>query len=252
MIKLNRIVVITFIALSAFSGTNNTALILESERYFPDDIGLQWTYNGSVSKQIQRISDYTNTAVVKGKIKKGGVPVVVFWESNQSNHGQAESYLLKDKDGITYFGGKPTTDLESQLVPYRVIQFPIVLGKTVLQVEKRNLAFDLDIDQDGAKERADTRAEVAATAIETVSTPAGIFHDTIKFQGTMTVWVTLSRDKRRVPILDTTTHWFAKDVGMVKQIEKLEFPEGFDGESSGTITTEVLTEYSKGGIGPRP
>jgi hypothetical protein len=78
MIKSNRIVVITFIALAAFSGTKDTALILESERYFPDDIGLQWTYNGSVAKQIQRISDYTNTAVVKGKIKKGGVPVVVF------------------------------------------------------------------------------------------------------------------------------------------------------------------------------
>ncbi|MBI3358597.1 MAG: hypothetical protein HY037_03280 [Nitrospirae bacterium] len=247
MIRLNRLVVVLLIVIlvTPIAGANKEAPILDSERYFPDDIGLQWTYSGSVADQIQRVSDYTNTAIVKGKTQKRGVPVVVFWESNQSNRGQAESYLSKNKEGITYFGGNPTTDFETQLVPYRVIQFPIVLGKTVVQVEKRNLTYDLDIDHDGVREKADTRAEVAAVAIETVSTPAGTFRDTIKFQGTMTVWITLSRDKKRMPIVDTTTHWFAKDVGMVKQIEKLTFPEEMAGAPTGTITTEVLTEYSK-------
>ena len=246
MIRLNSlVVVILFIALAPLAGDKDAALFLESERYFPDDIGLQWTYSGSVAEQIQRVSDYTNTAIVKGKTKKRGIPVVVFWESNQSNRGAVESYLSKDKEGITYFGGNPTTDFETQIVPYRVIQFPIVLGKTVLQIEKRNLTYDLDLDHDGVKEKADTRAEVAAVTVETVFTPAGTFRDTIKFQGTMTVWVTLSRDKRRVPIVATTVHWFAKDVGMVKQIEKLDFSEGIDGAPSGTIRTEILTEYIK-------
>lgn len=226
-------------------GAKDAELILDSERYFPDDIGLQWTYSGSVAEQIQSVSDYTNTAIVKGKTKKSGVPVVIFWESNQSNRGQAESYLARDKEGITYYGGKPTTDFETQLIPFRAIRFPIVLGKKEIQVEKRDLIYDVDLDGDGVKEKADARAVVTAVAIETVFTPAGTFRDTIKFQGAMTVWVTLSKDKKRVPIIGTTTHWFAKDVGMVKQIEKLEFPEGLDRVPTGTMTTEVLTDYTK-------
>jgi len=245
MLRLKSLVFISFITLAAFAEAKEAGLILDAERYFPDAIGLQWTYSGSVAEHIQRVSDYTNTVVVKGKTNKRGVPAVVFWESNQSNRGQAESYLSKDKEGIVYYGGNPTTDFETQLVPYRVIRFPIVLGKKYMQVEKRNLTYDLDLDHDDVKEKTDTIAEVTAVSVETVSTPAGTFRDTIKFQGTMTVWVTLSNDKKRVPIIATTTHWFAKDVGMVKQIEKLEFPEELDSAPSGTITTEVLTEYVK-------
>ncbi len=257
----NSRVVILLIALTTFSGVallagvvapmagaKDTTLILESERYFPDDIGLQWTYSGSVAEQIQSVSDYTNTVIVKGRTKKMGTPAVIFWESNQSNRGQAESYISRNKEGITYLGGKPTTDFEAQLIPFMAIRFPIVLGKKELQVEKRNLIYDLDLDRDGVKEKANVIAEVTAVALETVFTPAGVFRDTIKFQGTMSVWVTMSRDKKQLPIIGKTMHWFAKDVGMVKQIEKLEFPEGLDGMPSGTITTEVLTEYVK----PKP
>ena len=238
------ILLMAIVSLVSFAGAKETAFFADSERYFPDDVGLQWTYSGSVAQQIQSVSDYTNTVVVKGNTKKMGVPVVIVWESNQSNRGQAESYLSRDKEGIVYYGGKPTTDFETQLIPFRAILFPIVLGQKNVQVEKGNLTYDLDLDNDGVQEKANAIAEVTAVALEAVATPAGTFHDTIKFQGTMTVWVTLSKDKKRVSIIGRTTHWFAKDVGLVKQIEKLEFPEGLKGVPSGTMTTEVLTEYS--------
>ncbi len=244
--RLKHFFIFFLIALTVFVGATHAApLISESERYFPDGIGLQWTYSGSVAEHIQRVSDYTNTVITKGRTKKSGVSAVIFWESNQSNRGQAESYLAKDKEGIMYYGAEPTTDFEAQIIPFRAIQFPIVVGKKYIQVEKRNLTYDLDLDGDSVKEKADTVADVTAIAIETVFTPAGTFRDAVKFQGKMTVWLTLSKSKKRVPIVATTTHWFAKDVGMVKQIEKLAFPEGLDNAPSDTITTEVLTEYVK-------
>ncbi|MEK7702741.1 MAG: hypothetical protein AAB317_02115 [Nitrospirota bacterium] len=238
-----------WVILLAFSfsltGAKGETLVDAPERYFPMDIGLQWTYRGVISDAIQHVSDYTNTAIIKGKTKKRGTPTFVFWESNQSGRTPAESYIAKDKTGITYFGASPTTDFETQLIPYQAIRFPIVLGEKVIQVEKNNLLYDLDLDFDGVKERANIVSDLTAVAIEPISTDAGLFGDTIRFQGKMTIWIRMSKDKKKVAVVGTTTYWFAKDVGMVKQIEKMVFPEGVLDTPSEIITTETLSDYSK-------
>jgi hypothetical protein len=238
-------VVLLLLAVIGLTGAKEEKIIRDSDRYFPMNIGLQWTYSGSVSDQMQQVSEYTNTAVIKGRTKKRETPVVVIWESNPSDRGVRETYFLKDKEGLTYFGGSPTTDFEAQLIPYKAMPFPIVLGKTVVQIEKTGLTYDVDLDHDGIEEKADTRSEITATAIETITTPAGTFQDTIRFQGKMTVWIKMSRDQKRAAVVSTTTHWFAKDVGMVKQIEKIAFPEGIANAPGNTITTEILSDYSK-------
>jgi hypothetical protein len=173
--------------------------------------------------------------------------VVVFSESNPANQGASESYFKKDKKGITYFGGEPTTDFERQMVPYRVISFPIVLQKPHLQVAKAGLLYDLDMDGDGINEQADLFAEIVAVGFETVTTPAGIFPNAIKLQGKMTIGITLSRNQKKVEILDTTTHWFALGVGMVQGIEKIELPAVDRKAPSGMIITEVLEKFSTKG-----
>ncbi len=220
-------------------------VIQHPERYFPDDIGLEWTYTGSEVDQVQRVATYTNVATVRGVTQKKGVSVLIFSESNRANQGPAESYFQKDKKGITYFGSNATTPFEQQLVPYRVIPFPIILHKPHIQVQKRDLSYDFDLDHDGINEKADTLSEVTAVGKETVSTGAGTFRDTIRFEGKMTIWITLSSDQKVVPIVDTTTHWFAKDVGMVKGTEKIEFPEINGRALPGTIIIEELTAYTK-------
>ncbi|MEK7748299.1 MAG: hypothetical protein AAB300_04420 [Nitrospirota bacterium] len=227
------------------TGAKGEVIVDDPERYFPFDIGRQWTYTGVIADQIQHVSDYTNTAIIKGKTKKRGTPVVVLWESNQSGREMVESYLAKDATGITYFGSKPMTDFEMQLIPYPVIPFPIVLGKRFVQLEKTGVTYDLDLDHDGVKEKANILADLTAVSMETISTSAGTFQDAIKFEGKMTVWIQLSKDKRKIAVVGTTTHWFAKDVGMVKQIEKMVFPEGISDTTVETITTEILTDYSK-------
>jgi len=214
------------------------------ERYFPDDIGMSWTYRGSVADQVQRVASYINNAIVKGTTEKKGSRVKVFTESNQSNEGPAESYFLRDKDGIMYYGGDPTTPLESQLVPYRVIRFPLSLHTPYVQVDK-TVSFGKDLDEDGQEEHAVVKADIVAAGFETVSVPAGVFKDCLKLEGTMKIYITLSSNGKVVLMTDKTTNWFAPDVGMVKGIERTEFPSVDGSNPTGSIITEELAEFKQ-------
>jgi hypothetical protein len=216
-----------------------------AHHYFPDEVGLTWTYRGFVVDDILRVSDYTNVAKILGTDKKGGVEVQVFSETNQGGRGPTESYFKQDKTGITYWGGSPTTDFESRLVPYKVIPFPIVFGEPYRQIERNGVPYETDLDQDGARERADALAEITAVGFETISTPAGHFRNTIKFEGKMTIWITLSKDKTKVVIVSQMTNWFAPGVGMVKGIERVSLPAIGGKPSLESIMTEVLESFSR-------
>ena len=218
--------------------------IPQVERYFPDDVGMTWSYRGSVVDQVQRVASYINNASVKGTTEKKGSRVKVFTESNQSNEGPAESYFLRDKDGISYYGGEPTTPFEKQLVPYRIIHFPLSLHKLYSQLDKA-ISFGRDLDEDGKEEDAVVKAEIIAQGLETISVPAGVFKDCLKLEGTMKIYITLSSNGKTILMTDKTTNWFAPDVGMVKGIERTEFPSVDGSNPTGTIVTEELAEYSQ-------
>lgn len=226
--------------------TQEPAPIPNVERYFPDEIGLSWTFSGSVADQVQRVASYTNVATVKGTAEKNGVKVKVFSETNQANEGPTDSYFFRDRNGIVYYGGEPTTPFETQIVPYRVIRFPIALHQTYSQIQKNDISFGQDLDNDGQEEQAQVRAEITAASFETVAVPAGVFKDCLKLQGTLVVQVTLSRNQKVVQMIDKTTNWFAPGVGLVKGVEKIEYPSVDGSNPTGNIITEELTEYTQG------
>lgn len=219
------------------------AQIPQVERYFPDEVGMSWSYRGSVVDDVQRVGAYINTAAVKGTAEKKGAQVKIFTESNQADEGPAESYFVRDKEGISYYGGQPTTPFESQLVPYRVIRFPLSLNKPFSQIDK-SITFGRDLDEDGKEEGAVVQAEIVALGFETVSVPAGVFKDCLKLEGRMKIFITLSSNGKILLMTDKTTNWFAPDVGMVKGIEKTEFPSPDGSNPTGTIITEELSEFS--------
>lgn len=236
----------TLLLIGTAGETREGAPIPDVERYFPDEVGLSWTFTGSVADQVQRVASYKNVATVKGMTEKNGVQVKVFNETNQANEGPADSYFFRDRNGIVYHGGEPTTPFESQIVPYRVIRFPIALHQTFSQIQKNDMAFGQDLDNDGQEEQAQVRAEITAASFETVAVPAGVFKDCLKLQGILIVQVTLSRNQKVVQMIDKTTHWFAPGVGLVKGVEKIEYPSVDGSNPTGNIITEELTEYTKG------
>jgi hypothetical protein len=246
--RISRVILISFmlLLLGTAGETQEGTPILNVERYFPDEVGLEWKFTGFIADQVQKVSTYTNVATVKGMTEKNGVKVKVFSETNQANEGPTESYFFRDPNGIVYHGGEPTTAFETQIVPYRVIRFPIALHQTFSQIQKNDISFGQDLDNDGKEEQARVVAEITAASFETVSVPAGVFKDCLKLQGTLVVQVTLSKNQKVVQMIDKTTNWFAPGVGMIKGIERIEYPAVDGSNPTGNIITEELTEYTKG------
>lgn len=228
--------------LSPLTSANAAPPIKDVGRYFPDDIGMIWTYEGTIEEKIQQIATYTNITTVKGTTQKDGVKVTIFTESNEGNQGPSESYFSRNADSIVYHGGEPTTAFEEKLVPYLVMKFPLHEGESFVQVEKKAIPFGRDLDQDGIEELAEVRASVTVAGYETVSVPAGVFKDAFKLNGFMSIKFTLSKDNTVVELTDKTTTWFALDVGMVKAIEIVEFPEMGPIPKTSSVITEMLKE----------
>ncbi len=213
--------------------------------YFPDTEGMSWIYQGTINEKMQQIATYTNRSTAKGKMKKDGVDVQLFTESNQANEGPAENYFSRNADSIVYHGGLPSTPFEDRLVPYLVIKFPLFIGETFTQVQKKVIPFGQDLDGDSIEELADVMAEVTVAGFETVSVPAGVFKDALKLNGMMTVRVTLSKNNEVFELVDKTSNWFVRKIGMVKGYELIQFPEVDNIPATATVIKEALEELPK-------
>lgn len=238
--KIFTFLVVLFL-LSSTGGAQALTPIKDIERYFPDEIGMRWTYEGTIEEKIQQIAFFTNVSTVKGTIRKDGVEVKVFTESNQGNQGPAENYFSRNEDSIVYHGGEPTTEFEEKLVPYLVMQFPLQVGESFTQVEKKAIPFGRDLDEDGIEELAEVKAMVTVVGFETVSVPAGVFKDALRLNGLMSIRFTLSSSNEVVELVDKTETWFVLNVGMVKGVETIEFPEIGTIPETVSVIKEVLT-----------
>ena len=216
------------------------------ELYFPSETGSEWRYLGTVVDQIQRVGNYVNVTTISGTTVKNGVQVQVFSETNQADNGPADSYFSIDQYGITYYGSSPTTTFEKQIVPYKIVSFPVYLHQNYPQLDKRGLNFGRDLDQDGTDEQVDVIADIAIDGLEPVSVPGGVFNGCLKMTGTMNLYITLSSSHKVVKMVDITTNWFAPGVGLVKGIERTDFPSI---NGSPAQSTEIIEELQSTSIG---
>src|SRR2546422_3268385 len=140
------------IAGGATQAADNKPLLGEvqnTEEYFPDGIGSVWQYVGHThTERIERISEVTfkNEVTTIGTSNMHGVMVKIFRETNQGNKGPSDGFFRRDASGIVYYGSQPTTSFEQQLVPYRVLNFPLVLGTTFRQLNKTNVDMQAALD----------------------------------------------------------------------------------------------------------
>jgi hypothetical protein len=221
--------------------------IQNTEEYFPDEIGSVWRYRGhSRTDMIERIAEttFSNEVSAIGTTNIKGETVKIFRETNQGNKGPTDGFFRRDKTGITYYGSQPTTPFEQQLVPYRVLAFPLVMNGTFRQLEKRGVDIQADLDGDGHHERADIVAEVRVVASTPVTVPAGPFNDAVQIDATMTIVISLTKDRRVIRSQDRITSWFARGVGLVKYVEEIEAPPVLESRGEVTYVSEELESYA--------
>lgn len=220
-------------------------VIHDAGTYFPDQTGNAWRYRGRITKgTVNQIAETTfvNVSTVTGSTRKDGVLVTVIHDTNPGDQGPTESYYLRDAAGIRYYGSKPGSKLERQLIPYQIVRFPLELPSSFQQLDRNRLNLGLDIDHDGRAETVDVQATVTVHGEESVTVPFGTYDRAIRLELHMNLLVHLSRDGTRVQGFDTMTAWLVKGVGLVKSIERQLVPMVRAGKERLIEITEELED----------
>jgi len=233
----------------AYGADPSSFLVKAVEEYFPDQIGNEWVYRGTMVEggmvQIaEKNMQFTNISKVMGKEQIDGVEVMVFHDTNPGNQGPSDSYYRRDAAGIRYYGSKPGTTLERQLVPYQIVRFPLEIPSSFEQFNRKDLVLGMDLDRDGESEKVDISAISSAQVKETVKVPAGNFSEAIRLEAKMTMLVHLTESGKTIQGTDTMTVWFARGVGLLKYTERQTIPS-FRSENERVVeVTEVLEKVT--------
>ncbi len=246
---LNALAVFGLVVLWSGHGVGQVAPIVipDAGGYFPDQTGNEWKYRGRIAEGIvNQIEDKTfvNVSKVTGTEKKDGVMVTAFHDTNPGDQGPTDSYYLRDVAGIRYYGSKPGTILERQLIPYQIVRFPLEVPSSFHQLDRNNLNMGLDLDRDGQAEIVDVRATVSIQGQEAVTVPVGTYEKAVRMEAHMNLLVHLSGDGTRISGFDTMTLWLVKGVGLVKYIERQMVPMVGAGKDRLIEITEELEEAS--------
>jgi hypothetical protein len=232
---------------SVYSAEPTKVVVDKVHEYFPDQLGSEWVYQGTMVEGgrvhiEEKDTRFTNVSKVMGNEILDGVEVTVFHDTNPGNQGPSDSYYRRDAAGIRYYGSKPGTTLERQLVPYQIVRFPLEIPSSFEQLNRKGLDLGIDIDRDGEKEKVDIQAMVSVQGQETVTVPAGVFHEAIRLEARMTMNVYLSGSGELIQGSDTMTAWFARGVGLLKYIERQTIPSM---RSQDERMVEVIEELEK-------
>ncbi len=226
-------------------GQSTPIVVHDASIYFPDQTGNEWRYQGRITEGfVNQIEDKTfvNVSKVTGREKKDGVMVTVFHDTNPGDQGPTDSYYLRDAAGIRYYGSKPGTILEQQLIPYQIVRFPLEMPSSFHQFDRNTLNLGLDLDRDGQAEKVDIQATVNINGQESVTVPLGTYEKAIRMEAQMKLFVHLSGDGTRISGFDTMTLWLVKGVGLVKYIERQMVPMVGAGKDRLIEITEELEE----------
>lgn len=234
-----------FIVSTAMAAEPPVLVIKESAEYFPDQKGNEWIYRGTlIEGGMVQIDDgrFTNVSKVMGTETIDGVVVTVFHDTNPGDQGPSDSYYRRDVAGIRYYGSKPGTTLERQLVPYQIVRFPLEIPSSFEQLNRQGLNLGLDLDRDGESEEVDVVAMVTVQGRESVTVPAGTYPEALKLEARMTMDVHLSESGVTIQGTDVMTAWFAKGVGLLKYVERQTIPSPRNQDER---MVEVIEELEK-------
>jgi hypothetical protein len=228
-------------------------ILAHSETFFPDQRGISWRYRGKITTGVvEQIADETfeNISTVKGEDTVEGVKVTVFHDSNPGNQGPSDSYYRRDAAGLQYYGSKPGTELEKQLVPYQIIQFPIEIASSFTQLNRHDLNLGFDLDQDGKHDRVDVLAVVTIVGQRSVTVPLGTYPQAVEVEAQMNLTVHLSGQGGTVRGSDTMNAWFVRGIGLVKYDERQLIPTLEVGQKRHIHITEELEDVNLADGGP--
>ena len=201
--------------------------------YFRSEPNLSYTYN--VNANFGQIRQYQTFRQTSGPRVAGG-NVMVFTEAG------GEDYYTEDASGVTFFGGSDA--LDGAVAPFVELKFPLRVGNSFLQIDKKNLL--LDVDFDGRDDSVDIRSEASVLDFEPLSVPIGSQSNCAKIQEDVTVTYRTSNNGK-VNVVGKNTYWLCPGIGLTKQI--IELTENGGGTRR---ETRELTAFVDSNVPPNP
>ena len=173
-----------------------------------------------------QVETYVNQTTVKNlDLDSQGVTVVIR-STNAWNAGTGEETLRIDKTGVVVNSTEPNNALGKefidQVLPYRTMQFPLVLGNSFVQINKKNLNSGHDFDRDGEDERVDIISVVTNVNKDAVTVPAGTYPEAFLTKTQTNLLVHLSSRDLTIPSKNTLMQWHVKGLGPVKSFSRFE------------------------------
>jgi hypothetical protein len=127
-----------------------------------------------------------------------------------------DEIFTRDAEGVWQHPGLTSDHLSRTVGPIRLARMPLRLRDSFVQVDD---TFDsgTDFDFDSIPEPVRVRSVVTNAAIESVSTPAGVFPEALRQRTAMTQTVTLTSNQQRVTVNLTIDEWRVRDLGLVRR-----------------------------------
>ncbi len=204
--------------------------------FFPMSTGDVWRYRGTSSSGA---TDYVASIAVGGKETVSGIDSQVFLTTDSVNSGYTKDYHRKDRLGIVFYGDNgPPDPVDSSVLPYQKVRFPIKRGDSFVQIDKSGIDFG-DLDGDGRSEKGVVKSQATVEGFEDVNVTVGYFVNAAKITTHTTVTITSSSTGAVVSSEATATEWFVAEIGRVKLKVTVRFRGGSQ-QFSGTEEQELI------------
>ena len=212
------------------------------QNHLPLAVGNSWQFRGTVVEG-QTTTPTETTITVPGVRAVGGVSALVVRESVVAGAQTTafEDAMVKDANGVAVLASADDV-LNSALVPYWELRFPLVAGAEFVQIDRTDLDFGQDLDADGRNERVSLYATVRVVGTESVTVPAGTFAGSVHVQRRLELTLRLSADGSAFDATETGNAWYAPGVGWVRRTSVAA------GMGETLTSDEQLTAYVVGGV----
>jgi hypothetical protein len=185
--------------------------------YAPLASGNQWSFNATTTDPAAPAPAWIIDATIAGTQATHGVNATVLRQTDTSGRTPAlDSYYYVSGGGVTYLGNSDGTDpITPTLVPYARLLFPVQLGTVSTLSGTRVPAGH---DSSGNPLTIDLTQQIANSAFESVSVPAGTFPNALRQVTTLSGTVRDAALNQSTSVSGTDTVWLVPGVGIVKEL----------------------------------
>lgn len=216
-------------------------IVRTTTSYFPLDSSNRWLYEVITPQEASKVQvDVGSTSTADGTAW-----TEVVTSALDGTYLDTDRYTVS-VDGLTMANSSSAFGVA--VGPYKLMKFPITVGETFVQINK-TVNAGIDLDGDGINEQVDLLSTVTTQEAASITTPAGVFTDSVRQLTQVSQVINYSATRQRATVMVVADEWYAPEVGLVRR----DVRSGPPGQLINRSTTVLQSFRTKRGhAGPSP